>query len=159
MPSFGARLVRTPGDSTNVEHFTPWSALVGGALIGLAASVLLAANGRIAGVSGMLGGLVAPVRGEVAWRALALTGLLVGGLIASRLLPGQVGHSPRPMWLVAMSGLLVGFGTRLGNGCTSGHGVCGISRLSPRSLVATATFMATGAIGAWLARVVGWSTL
>jgi uncharacterized membrane protein YedE/YeeE len=142
-----------------VEHFTPWSALLGGALIGLAASLLLAANGRIAGVSGMLGGLVAPVRGEVGWRALVLAGLVVGAFVASTLLPGQVGSSPRPLWLVAVAGLLVGVGTRLGNGCTSGHGVCGISRLSVRSLAATGTFMVTGALAAWLARTLGWSTL
>jgi uncharacterized membrane protein YedE/YeeE len=142
-----------------VEHFTPWSALIGGALIGVAASVLLAANGRIAGVSGMLGGLLAPVRGEVAWRALVLVGLLLGAFLASLWMPGQIGRSPRPMWLVAVAGLLVGVGTRFGNGCTSGHGVCGISRLSVRSLAATGTFMVTGAVAAWLARTLGWSTL
>lgn len=132
-----------------------WNALAGGALIGLAASVLLLANGRVAGISGMVGGVLAPVRGEVHWRLAFLGGLLGAGAIAAALLPDRVGASPRGLPLVALAGLLVGIGTRLGNGCTSGHGVCGVSRRSPRSLVATAVFMATGGLTVLALRVLG----
>jgi uncharacterized membrane protein YedE/YeeE len=122
-------------------------------MIGIAASILLFANGRVAGVSGLVGGLVSPVRGEVRWRVVMLVGLLAGGLVASLLLPGTVTSSPRSLPVVALAGVLVGIGTRIGNGCTSGHGVCGISRLSPRSLVATLTFMATGALASLVGRM------
>ncbi len=138
-----------------MNEFTPWSALAGGALIGLAASVLLLTNGRVAGVSGMLGGLIAPVRGEVAWRAAFLVGLVGAGAVLALLSPGQFGASPRGLPVVGLAGILVGIGTRLGNGCTSGHGVCGLSRRSPRSLVATLTFMATGALTVWVFRLLG----
>lgn len=138
-----------------MNEFTPWSALIGGALIGLAASVLLIANGRVAGISGMIGGLIAPVHGEVRWRVAFLIGLVGAGALLAVFLPGQVGHSPRTLPLVAIAGLLVGVGTRLGNGCTSGHGVCGLSRRSPRSLAATLTFMTTGALTVLLVRLLG----
>ncbi len=137
----------------SIQSFTPTTALAGGALIGLAASILLFANGRVAGISGMLGGVIAPVRGEVRWRLAALVGLLVGGLLASLAMPEQVTSSPRPLPAIALAGLLVGVGTRIGNGCTSGHGVCGISRLSVRSIAATLTFMATGALSAFVGRM------
>lgn len=130
-------------------------ALTGGALIGAAASVLLAANGRVAGISGIALGLLTPTRGEVRWRVAFVGGLLAAGALAAALLPGQIGHSPRALPWVVVAGLLVGVGTRLGNGCTSGHGVCGVARRSPRSIVATATFMATGALTAVLARLLG----
>lgn len=135
-------------DTTGLmSHFTPFSALVGGLLIGVSASILLLFNGRIAGISGILGGIVIPKAGEVAWRAWFLAGLVVGGLAALRLWPGAFAEAPPVSGAaIAVAGLLVGFGTRLSNGCTSGHGVCGISRLSRRSIVATMTFMATGAI-------------
>ncbi len=121
--------------------------LFGGALIGLAASLLLLWNGRIAGISGMVGGLFRPAAGEVAWRFTFLVGLLAGGVVLSIVYPVALEvRVPAPLGMVALAGLLVGYGTRLGNGCTSGHGVCGVSRLSPRSLVATATFMLTGAL-------------
>lgn len=125
-------------------HFTPWSALAGGALIGLAASLFVVFNGRIAGISGLLGSLLArggEGRGE---KALFLLGLLLAPLLwqvfsALPVIEFQGG------WLsLLLAGLLVGVGTRYGAGCTSGHGVCGISRLSPRSLVATVAFMASG---------------
>jgi uncharacterized protein len=138
-----------------MHDFTPWSALAGGALIGLAASVLLLVSGRIAGISGMLGGLLAPTHGDVAWRALFLLGLIAAGGIAVIIAPQNFGASPRNLLALAVAGLLVGIGTRLGNGCTSGHGVCGLSRLSVRSLVATLTFMGTGAVTVFLLRMVG----
>lgn len=137
------------------ENFTPFSALIGGALIGVAASVLYALNGRVAGISGMLGGVLRPQPGEAAWRVLFLGGLLLGGAATAAFLPGAFAPSPRALGVVAMAGVLVGVGTRIGNGCTSGHGVCGISRLSPRSLVATLTFMATGVLAATVMRSLG----
>jgi uncharacterized membrane protein YedE/YeeE len=134
-----------------VPGFTPLSALAGGALIGASASALLLLNGRVAGISGIFGGLVAPARGDVGWRALFLAGLVAGGLLLAMLAPGLM-EAPRAPWLaIAIGGLLVGAGTRLGSGCTSGHGVCGLSRLSGRSLAATLTFMAFGAATATVA--------
>jgi uncharacterized protein len=127
-----------------MHEFTPWSALMGGGLIGLGATILLLANGRIAGVSGIIAGLLTPRRGDIAWRAAFLIGLLLAGGIAAGLAPERLGSSPRGALLLVLAGLLVGVGTRLGGGCTSGHGVCGISRLSVRSIVATALFVATG---------------
>lgn len=130
--------------------FTPWSALAGGALIGASASLLLLRTGRIAGISGIVGGLLAPLRGETAWRAWFVGGLLAGGVALRVLRPASFGPGVVPLPLVIVAGLLVGFGTRLGNGCTSGHGVCGLSRRSGRSLAATLTFMATGVATACL---------
>ena len=138
-----------------MHDFTPWSALAGGALIGLAASLLLVLRGRVAGISGIVAGLFLGPRGEVGWRALFVAGLLSAGALGSWLAPARIGSSPRSLLMLAVAGLLVGLGTRLGNGCTSGHGVCGLSRLSVRSLVATATFMATGILMTLLARAVG----
>jgi uncharacterized membrane protein YedE/YeeE len=129
-----------------MHNFTPLSALIGGGLIGAAASILLLGSGRIAGISGILGGLLTPTRGDRLWRALFLLGLLAAGVIATAFAPQLIGSSPRSLLTLIAAGLLVGSGTRLGNGCTSGHGVCGISRFSPRSLVATATFIAAGMI-------------
>ena len=136
--------------------FTPWSALAGGALIGASASMLLLLNGRVAGISGIVGGLVRPRTGETSWRALFVAGLLVGGLVLYALRPSSFGAAPVSLTLAIVAGLCVGFGTRLGSGCTSGHGVCGLSRLSARSLAATLTFMATGAMAAFVVQhVVG----
>ncbi|MEE8248133.1 MAG: YeeE/YedE family protein [Alphaproteobacteria bacterium] len=128
-----------------MENFTPYSALAGGALIGLAASALLLMNGRIAGISGILGGLLAPARGDIAWRLLFLAGL-AGGALIYRIVgaDGLVVRFDAAYPVIVAGGLLVGFGTIIGGGCTSGHGVCGIARLSPRSLVATLTFLVTG---------------
>ncbi|QAT88149.1 YeeE/YedE family protein [Corallococcus coralloides] len=130
--------------------------LLGGALIGLSASLLLLANGRVAGISGVVGSLLAPVRGDVAWRVLFLAGLLTGGLLLVWLrpdsFPAPTSLSAGGAWLLVGAGLLVGFGSRLGNGCTSGHGVCGISRGSARSIAATLTFMATGVLTVFLVR-------
>lgn len=129
-----------------MEVLSFWQPLAGGLLIGLAASLLLWLNGRVVGVSGMLGGLLAPVRGDVAWRAFALLGLVVAGVGGALIAPQQLGQSPRSLGLLALAGLCVGVGTRLANGCTSGHGVCGVSRLSPRSLIATVAFLSTGVL-------------
>ncbi len=119
--------------------------LVGGVLIGLSAVAVMALLGRIAGISGIVSGLLAPRRNDISWRALFVGGLVAGGLVMSLLQPESfVVNVDRSLPAVAIAGLLVGFGTRLGSGCTSGHGVCGVSRLSPRSMVATGTFMATG---------------
>lgn len=130
-------------------------AALGGVLIGLSASLLLLFNGRIAGVSGIAGGLFASARGDRGWRLAFVLGLVAGGLALSVMSPGVFGLSPAAAaggGLLVVAGLLVGFGTRMGNGCTSGHGVCGISRGSPRSLAATMTFMATGAIAVYMLR-------
>lgn len=128
-----------------MTEFTPGPALLGGALIGLASGWLLLATGRIAGISGILGGLLRPAPSDRAWRLAFLLGLpagfLLDGWIAGAAPRVQI-EVPTPQLVVA--GLLVGFGTRLGSGCTSGHGVCGMARGSPRSLAATATFMALG---------------
>lgn len=125
--------------------FTPWSAVAGGALIGLSASLLLLANGRIAGISGILGGLLSPKSGDIAWRLAFAAGLSAAGVAVFLSAPDLIAASDtRSMAATAIAGLLVGFGVRMGNGCTSGHGVCGLSRFSKRSLVATLTFMATG---------------
>ena len=124
--------------------FTPWSALIGGMLIGLAAAMFALLNGRIAGISGVLGGLLKPTRGDVGWRVA-----FIGGLVAAPLVYGLFAALPAVQidasyLALVVAGLLVGVGTRYGSGCTSGHGVCGLSRLSPRSLVATLTFMIAG---------------
>ncbi|MCY1035594.1 YeeE/YedE family protein [Corallococcus sp. BB11-1] len=134
--------------------------LLGGALIGLSASLLLWLNGRIAGVSGIAGGVFGAARGDRGWRLAFLAGLLGGGLLLRFAWPGTLGAPPvsSPWWLV-VAGLLVGVGTRLGNGCTSGHGVCGISRGSRRSVVATLTFMATAILTVFVVRhVLGGAT-
>lgn len=124
--------------------FTPWHALAGGVLIGTAAALLVLLNGRIAGISGVLGGLLRPAPGDAAWR-LAFVGGLVAAPVLYALLFGAANTTIDASYgaLVA-GGLLVGVGTRYGSGCTSGHGVCGLSRFSPRSLVATLTFMGAG---------------
>jgi uncharacterized membrane protein YedE/YeeE len=122
--------------------------LAGGAMIAIASALLLLTHGRIAGVSGIVGGAVHAERAERSWRLAFLAGLLGAGTVASLIAPSALGSSIRSPLLVGVAGLLVGFGTQLGSGCTSGHGVCGISRLSPRSLAAVATFMLTGAITA-----------
>jgi len=134
------------------NSFTPWASLAGGVIIGIAAAMFILLNGRIAGISGVLGGLLKPVRGDISWRVA-----FIAGLLGAPLLYALVTELPRPQidagyaGLVA-AGLLVGVGTRYGSGCTSGHGVCGISRFSPRSLVATATFMLAGFITVFVAR-------
>lgn len=119
--------------------------LLGGLLIGISASLLLLLKGRIFGVSGILAGVLIPKTGDTTWRAAALAGLVVAGVILSLIYPDSMNvvTSESP-WRYVIAGLLVGFGTQLGSGCTSGHGVCGISRQSPRSIVATMTFIVAG---------------
>ncbi len=126
-------------------------ALLGGALIGSGGALLLLTHGRIAGISGIVGGLVQRATPDRAWRLAFVGGLVVAGVVASRVAPTAIGASVQPLAVVVTAGLLVGFGTRLGSGCTSGHGVCGLSRGSARSLVAVLTFMITGAITAMIA--------
>jgi uncharacterized membrane protein YedE/YeeE len=129
------------------NHFTPWASLGGGVLLGLASALFVLFNGRILGISGILGGLLVAKPGDANWRLAFLIGMLVApvtlGLVAPSQFLGPV-RIEASYLLVVVAGLLVGYGTRLGSGCTSGHGVCGLSRLSPRSLVATLSFMAAG---------------
>jgi uncharacterized membrane protein YedE/YeeE len=132
------------------------AAVAGGGLIGGGAALLLVMNGRIAGISGIVGGIVAPAPGDVAWRALFTAGLVVGGLVALLTMAAPFDTAGVPsLPVVAVAGALVGVGTRIGSGCTSGHGVCGIGRMSPRSLVATFTFMLTGALTVLVTRHLG----
>lgn len=139
------------------------AALLGGMLIGLAAASLLVLTGRIAGISGVVGGLIAPARGaagERRWRLAFFIGLLAGGALLRVLVPQAFGGTVvRSLPVLMVAGLLVGFGTRLGNGCTSGHGVCGVSRFSVRSIAATVTFIATAALTVWVVRSVFGGTL
>ena len=132
--------------------FDPLSAIIGGALIGLAATMLMLVSGRIAGIAGILGDLIDLAGGDRLWRLAFMAGLIAAPLaIAASGAPLRA--PPMPGWIViAVSGLLVGFGTRLGNGCTSGHGICGIARLSPRSIAATMTFMVVAMLVVAIAR-------
>jgi uncharacterized protein len=136
-----------------MADFTPISAAIGGALIGLAAVVLMLLNGRIAGVTGVFAGLIDPTGGDRVWRATFIAGLIAAPLSAALLgFSIPVPHMPTSFLAVAGAGLLVGFGTRLANGCTSGHGVCGMARLSPRSITATVVFMAAAIVVVALTR-------
>jgi uncharacterized membrane protein YedE/YeeE len=138
-----------------MTELSPVASIVGGVMIGTAAGLLWRFTGRIAGVSGVVSGLVdgRHARGDRAWRVAFVGGLLLGGLLLGQVLPDAFEVAPAGTWPVLVAaGLLVGFGTRLGSGCTSGHGVCGLSRLSKRSLVATATFMATGFLTVYVVR-------
>jgi uncharacterized membrane protein YedE/YeeE len=137
-----------------MHNFTPGTALLGGLLIGVAATLLLWTSGRVAGISGMLGALVSP-GGERAVGGWFLLGLVVAGAGGVWLFPAAVAPSPRSLAVLAVGGLVVGAGTRLGRGCTSGHGVCGISRFSTRSIAATVAFMLTGVITVTLVRLLG----
>jgi uncharacterized membrane protein YedE/YeeE len=130
-------------------------ALVGGSLIGAAASLMLLFNGRVTGISGITNGLLSFVKGDYLWRLAFVAGLVVGGLLLSANHPELfINTTNRSDVMIAVAGLIVGFGTVLGSGCTSGHGVCGISRLSPRSLVATISFMMVGMIVATVLKYV-----
>jgi uncharacterized membrane protein YedE/YeeE len=125
-------------------NFTPWSSLAGGLLIGLASAMFLLFNGRIAGISGIVGGLLRPVKNDIGWRIAFIVGLILAPFAYGLVVPlPEVQVDAQKTTLIA-AGLLVGIGTRYGSGCTSGHGVCGLSRRSPRSLVATMAFMFAG---------------
>ena len=128
-------------------HFTPWASLGGGLVLGLAAALFVLLNGRILGISGILGGLLLPRLGDIGWRISFLLGMAAAPTVFAWLTPANFLAAPRidaGYALIVAAGLLVGLGTRYGSGCTSGHGVCGLSRLSPRSLAATLTFMGAG---------------
>jgi uncharacterized membrane protein YedE/YeeE len=133
-------------------NFTPWLSLAGGVLIGLATAMFLLLNGRIAGISGILGGLLRPTKGDVGWRIAFVAGLVFSPIAFSVAAPLPAVQINADATSLIMAGLLVGIGTRYGSGCTSGHGVCGISRLSPRSMVATALFMLAGFVTVFITR-------
>lgn len=135
-----------------MHDFTPFSSLLGGAMIGLSASLLLFTHGKVAGISGMFGGVVLPSGGQRGYRASFLLGLVLAGALLRVVRPQSFAAAPVSVGAIVVAGLLVGFGTRLANGCTSGHGVCGLSRLSVRSLAATMTFMGTGTITVFVVR-------
>lgn len=137
------------------NSFTPWTALAGGLMLGLASALFILINGRILGISGIVGGLLRPRAGDTSWRLS-----FVLGLFAAPLLYGLVTDLPQSRveasWItVVIAGILVGLGTRIGSGCTSGHGVCGLSRLSPRSVIATMTFMGAGFLTVYVLRQLG----
>ncbi|WP_440112182.1 YeeE/YedE family protein [Acidovorax sp. BL-A-41-H1] len=135
-------------------NFTPWAALAGGVLLGLASALFVLLNGRILGISGIVGGLLRPRTGDVGWRISFVLGMLAAPALYW-LLAGPVPARIDAGWgMVVLAGLLVGAGTRYGSGCTSGHGVCGLSRMSPRSLVATLAFMGAGFATVFLVRLV-----
>lgn len=134
------------------NSFTPGSAMAGGLLIGLAIALLLLVNGRIAGISGIIGGLFTPSSGNVAWRLAFIGGILLVAILGNLLPAPSESHIDAGWITLALAGTLVGLGTRLGSGCTSGHGVCGLSRLSKRSIAATFTFMAAGFATVYLVR-------
>jgi uncharacterized membrane protein YedE/YeeE len=133
-----------------------WPPLLGGTLIGLSAAGLLALTGKTAGISGIVDGVLRGEKGELGWKAAFLLGLIGGGVLISLLVPGSLPESaPRALPWVLAAGVLVGFGTRLGGGCTSGHGVCGIGRASGRGFVGTCAFIAVGALTVVIMRAVG----
>lgn len=132
------------------------NALLGGILIGISVSLMLYLNGRVTGISGIINGLLTPLKGDSMWRLLFVVGLFLGGLTMRQLNPNVFSNTlASDLWITGLAGLLVGFGTILGSGCTSGHGVCGISRMSPRSLVATAVFMAAGIASVFIFKKMG----
>ena len=133
-------------------HFTPWNSLAGGVLIGIATALFLLFNGRVAGISGILGGLLRPMAGDIGWRMAFVLGLVGAPIIYSLATPLPAVHVDATMTTLVVAGLLVGVGTRYGSGCTSGHGVCGLSRLSLRSMVATASFMLAGFVTVFIVR-------
>ena len=130
--------------SIDWSHFTPFNALAGGMLIGLAAAMFVLLNGRVAGISGVLGGLLRPYKGDIVWRIAFVLGLVGAPLVQVLFSASAKPQIDAGYVQLILAGLLVGIGTRYGAGCTSGHGVCGLSRLSPRSIVATAVFMGAG---------------
>ena len=136
-----------------VENFTPLSAVIGGGLIGIAVALLFVLNGRLAGVSGIVAALLPPAKGETSWRILFLAGLVIGTVMYIAVAGDTYEVTFSLSWpFIVIGGLLTGLGTRIGGGCTSGHGVCGIGRLSQRSIVATMTFMVFGGLTVFAVR-------
>ena len=136
-------------------NFTPWSSLTGGIVLGIASALFILINGRILGISGILGGLLPPKLGDATWRIAFLLGMFAAPTVFHAVVPAEYITAPRieaTEWMIVVAGLLVGVGTRYASGCTSGHGVCGLSRLSPRSLVATASFMSAGFVTVYVVR-------
>jgi len=136
-------------------HFTPWSSLSGGIILGVASALFILINGRVLGISGILGGLLPPKAGDTFWRLAFLAGMFASPWIFLLLAPTEFIATPQidaDLVMLVIAGLLVGIGTRYGSGCTSGHGVCGLSRMSPRSLVATLSFMAAGFLTVYVVR-------
>lgn len=133
-------------------NFTPWTSLAGGLLIGAGIALFALLAGRIAGISGIVGGLLRPARGETGWRIAFLAGLVGAPLLLGLFMPLPAARVDAGLPVLLLAGLLVGLGTRYGSGCTSGHGICGMSRRSPRSIIATAAFMAAGFLTVWLSR-------
>jgi hypothetical protein len=133
-------------------HFTPWTSLAGGVLLGVAAVMFIFLNGRVLGISGILAGLLRPATGDAMWRLLFLAGLVAAPILMSWVRPMATPRVEAGWGVLVVAGLLVGWGTRLGSGCTSGHGSCGLSRLSPRSLVATLCFMGAGMVTVFVVR-------
>jgi len=136
-------------------HFTPWASLTGGVILGLASAIFILINGRVLGISGILGGLMPPKVGDTSWRIAFMLGLFAAPTVFHAVVPIQFITAPRidaTDMMVVIAGLLVGIGTRYASGCTSGHGVCGLSRLSPRSLLATASFMSAGFVMVYVLR-------
>jgi uncharacterized membrane protein YedE/YeeE len=136
-------------------NFTPWSSLTGGIILGIASALFILINGRILGISGILGGLLPPKVGDTTWRIAFLLGMFAAPTVFHAVVPAEYITAPRiegTEWMIVVAGLLVGVGTRYASGCTSGHGVCGLSRLSPRSLVATASFMSAGFVTVYVVR-------
>jgi uncharacterized membrane protein YedE/YeeE len=141
--------------SINWTHFTPWSSLSGGIILGVASALFILINGRVLGISGILGGLLPPKAGDTFWRLAFLAGMFASPWLFNLLAPAELITPPKidaDLIMLVIAGLLVGFGTRYGSGCTSGHGVCGLSRMSPRSLVATLSFMAAGFLTVYVVR-------
>ena len=134
------------------NHFTPWTSLSGGVLLGLASALFILVNGRVLGISGILGGLLRPRADDSGWRIAFILGLLVAPAVWTLFAAPVVPRMEAGPALLVVAGLLVGWGTRYGSGCTSGHGVCGLSRMSPRSLVATLAFMGTGFVTVFVMR-------
>lgn len=136
----------------DMANFTPWMSLAGGLLIGTGVALFALLAGRIAGISGIVGGLLRPKPGETGWRIAFLAGLAGAPFAYALFMPLPEVRVDASVPVLLLAGLLVGVGTRYGSGCTSGHGICGLSRRSPRSIAATAAFMATGFITVWLLR-------
>lgn len=141
--------------SIDWAHFTPWASSIGGIILGIASAIFILVNGRILGISGIMGGLMPPKVGDTFWRISFLLGLFIAPTVFHAVVPAEYITAPRidaTDMMVVAAGLLVGIGTRYASGCTSGHGVCGLSRLSPRSLVATASFMFSGFVMVYVMR-------